>query len=83
MATLYRVREAARLINVTPTTIYTAATWGDIRPAVHPEADQTMLFDEKDLFRLRVMIEARREASVQNRDRKFRQVNRKAGGNLR
>jgi len=80
MAELHGVRSAARLLNVTPTSVYISTAKGQLRAKVDP-TDGQMLWDgdELELFRKRLDAEkaANLQASIAERDAKFRAVNRR------
>ncbi len=78
MSELHGVRSAARVLGVTPTSVYVSTARGDLRVRVDP-ADGQMLWDEDELvlFRQRLDAEkaARELASIAERDAKFRKAN--------
>jgi hypothetical protein len=80
MSELHGVRSAARVLGVTPTSVYVSTARGDLRVRVDP-TDGQMLWDDNDLalFRRRLDAEkaAREQASIAARDVKFREVNRR------
>jgi hypothetical protein len=80
MSELHSVRSAARVLGVTPTSVYVSTARGDLRARVDP-TDGQMLWDDNDLalFRQRLDAEkaAREQASIVARDAKFKAVNRR------
>ncbi len=78
MSELHGVRSAARVLGVTPTSVYVSTARGDLRVRVDP-ADGQMLWDADDLalFRERLDAEkaARELASLAARDARFKAVN--------
>jgi hypothetical protein len=81
MAGLHGVRSAARLLNVTPTSVYISTARGHLRAKVDPTDGQTMLWDEDELVLFRRKLDAERAAreakSIAERDARFKQINRK------
>jgi hypothetical protein len=80
MSELHGVRSAARLLNVTPTSVYISTAKGQLRAKVDP-TDGQMLWDEDELVLFRKRLDAVRDAKLQastaERDAKFRAVNRR------
>ncbi len=78
MGTLHGVNSAARLLGVTPTSMYVETAKGRLRAKVDPTYGH-MLWDEDDeLFRARLDAHrAAREAFIAREDAKFRAINRR------
>jgi hypothetical protein len=80
MSELHGVRSAARLLNVTPTSVYISTAKGHLRAKVDP-TDGQMLWDEDDLVLFRARLDAEKaaklQASIAERDAKFQAVNRR------
>jgi hypothetical protein len=80
MSELHGVRSAARILKVTPTSVYISTAKGQLRAKVDP-TDGQMLWDaeELELFRKRLDAEkaAKLQATIAVRDAKFRAVNRR------
>jgi len=80
MSEVHGVRSAARLLNVTPTSVYVSTAKGDLRAKVDP-TDGQMLWDEDELMLFRKRLDAERDAKLQasiaERNEKFRAINRR------
>ncbi|MGO9597462.1 MAG: hypothetical protein ACLP7Q_05520 [Isosphaeraceae bacterium] len=82
MGELHGVRSAARVLGVTPTSVYIETAKGNLRAKIDPTYGQ-MMWDEDDLalFRQRLDAEraAREQAAAAARDAKFKAVNSRRG----
>jgi hypothetical protein len=79
MAELHGVRSAARLLGVTPTSVYISTARGHLRAKVDPTDGQTMLWDEDDLVLFRHKLDAERaareQAAAAEQKQRFRRAN--------